>query len=76
MTDASTAKTAAADVVTQRFLEGSERIDVRRVGVFTVFGFWYLGAFQYFLYVRCFRRWFCRCRATVSISAAEVRRRA
>lgn len=53
-----TLKTAAADIVTQRYLEGSDSIDMRRVGVFTVFGFWYLGCFQYFLYVRCFSRWF------------------
>ena len=53
-----TAKTAAADAVTQRYLEGAESIDRRRVTVFTLFGFWYLGGFQYFLYVRCFRRWF------------------
>ena len=53
-----TAKTAAADAVTQRYIEGAETIDQRRLGVFTVFGFWYLGCFQYFLYVRCFARWF------------------
>ena len=53
-----TVKTAAADAVTQRYLEGSPLLDYRRLGVFTVFGFWYLGAFQYFLYVRCFRVWF------------------
>lgn len=53
-----TVKTAAADVVTQRYLEGAETIDRRRAAVFTLFGFWYLGGFQYFLYVRCFRLWF------------------
>ena len=55
-----TVKTAAADVVTQRYIEGRERIDTRRVGVFTIFGFWYLGAFQYLLYVKAFGRWFPR----------------
>jgi len=53
-----TAKTVAADVVTQRFLESRTSLDVRRTGVFTVFGFWYLGGFQYWLYVRQFSRWF------------------
>ena len=61
-----TVKTAAADVLTQMYLEpqakntasGKQQVSMRRVGVFTVFGFWYLGGFQYFLYVRCFSRWF------------------
>ena len=61
-----TSKTAAADVLTQLYLEpsGSEggsnsaQLSLRRVCVFTVFGFWYLGGFQYWLYVRCFSRWF------------------
>ena len=53
-----TLKTAAADVLTQRYLEGSPSIDVRRLGLFTIFGFYYLGAFQYALYVRGFARWF------------------
>ena len=54
----STVKTAAADVMTQKYIEGADTIDLNRLGTFTVFGFYYLGAFQYFLYVRCFRRWF------------------
>ena len=58
-----TVKTAAADAVTQRYIEGNDCIDVRRVGVFTIFGFWYLGAFQYLLYVKAFSRWFPRAQA-------------
>jgi hypothetical protein len=54
----STAKTLSADLMTQRFIEGREEVDLRRAGLFTVFGFYYLGGFQYWLYVRCFGRWF------------------
>ena len=53
-----TAKTAAADALTQRCIEGRPAIDTRRTALFTVFGFYYLGGFQYWLYVRCFARWF------------------
>ena len=53
-----TGKTAAADILTQLYLEDAAEVSARRVGVFTVFGFWYLGGFQYWLYVRCFARWF------------------
>ena len=31
---------------------------MRRVALFTVFGASYFGGFQYFLYVKCFSRWF------------------
>ena len=55
-----TSKTVAADLVTQRFLEGKEEIDARRTALFTAFGFWYLGGFQYWLYVKCFGRLFPR----------------
>lgn len=58
-----TAKTAAADVVTQKYLEDAQYISMRRVGVFTLFGFWYLGGFQYFLYVRLFSKWFPHAKA-------------
>ena len=53
-----TTKTVAADFVTQRYLEGRTEIDVRRTGLFTAFGFWYLGAFQYWLYAHLFIRMF------------------
>ena len=41
-----TGKTAAADILTQRCIEGSETLDLRRVALFSLFGFYYLGAFQ------------------------------
>lgn len=53
-----TAKTAAADIMTQRCIEGNDGLDLRRTTLFTVFGFYYLGGFQYWLYVRQFSRWF------------------
>ena len=53
-----TAKTALADVFTQKVLEKREHLDFRRVGVFTAFGFFYLGLFQYKLYVTLFSKWF------------------
>lgn len=42
-------KTAAADIMTQRFIEGKEELDWRRTAIFAAFGTCYLGAFQYAL---------------------------
>ena len=55
-----TVKTAAADLLTQKAIEGRswDNIDWRRNGLFTVFGFAYQGCFQYYLYVTLFSRWF------------------
>ncbi len=53
-----TIKTAAADIIVQTQIEGCESVDWRRVGLFTAFGACYFGAFQYFLYVKCFSWWF------------------
>lgn len=55
-----TVKTQAADLLTQKSLEGKawSEIDWRRNGLFTVFGFAYQGCFQYYLYVTLFSRWF------------------
>ena len=55
-----TVKTAAADLLTQKAIEGKswDNIDWRRNGLFTVFGFAYQGCFQYYLYVTLFSRWF------------------
>ena len=55
-----TVKTAAADLLTQKAIEGKswDHIDWRRNGLFTVFGFAYQGCFQYYLYVTLFSRWF------------------
>lgn len=53
-----TVKTAAADILVQKQAEQREHLDVRRLALFTAFGACYFGAFQYFLYVRCFSWWF------------------
>lgn len=53
-----TGKTAAADLLTQRCIEQRSELDRRRLAFFTFFGCTYLGFFQYYLYVRCFGRWF------------------
>ena len=55
-----TVKTAAADLLTQKAIEGKawDSIDWRRNGLFTVFGFAYLGGFQYWLQVNMFRKMF------------------
>mmetsp|Transcript_439 Transcript_439/g.1702 ORF Transcript_439/g.1702 Transcript_439/m.1702 type:complete len:206 (-) Transcript_439:1627-2244(-) len=55
-----TAKTSAADVVTQTAVErrSLEDLDWRRNASFAVFGLLYLGGFQYWLQVTMFRRWF------------------
>ena len=51
-------KTAFADYLVQRHFEERTELDLRRTAVFTLFGFGYLGGWQYFLYVKCFPRWF------------------
>ena len=53
-----TGKTAAADAMTQRCIEGRPAIDARRLALFTAFGFGYLGIAQYWLYTIQFARWF------------------
>lgn len=55
-----TAKTGAADLLTQMAIEGKDPkdVDLRRLGLFTLFGFGYMGCFQYYLYVNLFSRWF------------------
>lgn len=54
-----TIKTAAADVVTQKYIEEKDNLDIKRLAVFTSFGFVYLGGWQHFffnkLFVRCER---------------------
>ena len=53
-------KTQAADLLTQTALEGKSlaEVDWRRNALFAVFGFAYMGCFQYYLYVTLFSRWF------------------
>lgn len=55
-----TAKTSAADLVAQVVAEKKsfDEIDWKRNFIFVVFGFAYLGAFQYWLMVNKFRQWF------------------
>mmetsp|Transcript_14120 Transcript_14120/g.21557 ORF Transcript_14120/g.21557 Transcript_14120/m.21557 type:complete len:257 (-) Transcript_14120:1174-1944(-) len=56
----STAKTMGADLMSQTVAEGKsfDEIDWKRNGIFVVFGFVYLGGFQYWLMVNKFRQWF------------------
>lgn len=55
-----TSKTMAADLMTQTVAEGRsfDEIDWRRNGIFVVFGFVYLGGFQWWLMVHKYRQWF------------------
>ncbi|KAL1520062.1 hypothetical protein AB1Y20_023537 [Prymnesium parvum] len=48
------AKTIAADVLVQKYLEKQEHIDGRRAGVFLLFGLVQVGFVQYMLYVKAF----------------------
>merc|ERR550525_1587242 len=50
-----TAKTSLADIIVQKS-EGKKEIDWSRNGVFTAFGFAYLGVVQWFIYVTIFTR--------------------
>lgn len=55
-----TGKTSAADLVCQVVAERKswDEIDWKRNGIFVVFGFAYLGGFQYYLMVTKYRQWF------------------
>lgn len=55
-----TAKTAAADLIVQLVAERKSlsEVDWRRNGIFVVFGFAYLGGFQWWLMVTKYRQWF------------------
>ena len=55
-----TGKTAAADLMTQMVVEGKSlsEVDWKRNGIFVVFGFAYLGGFQWWLMVNKYRQWF------------------
>lgn len=55
-----TAKTSAADIMVQVVAEKKKfnEIDWQRNGIFVVFGFAYLGGFQWFLMVNKYRQWF------------------
>ena len=55
-----TGKTSAADLMAQVVGEGKsfDQVDWKRNAIFVVFGFAYLGVFQYWLMVNKFRQWF------------------
>jgi len=55
-----TGKTSAADLMTQMVVEKKSLSDVdwKRNGIFVIFGFAYLGCFQYWIMVNKFRQWF------------------
>jgi hypothetical protein len=55
-----TGKTMAADLMTQTVAERKslDEIDWKRNGIFVVFGFVYLGGFQWWLMVHKYRQWF------------------
>lgn len=55
-----TIKTSAADLVCQMVAEGKslQEVDWKRNGIFVVFGFTYLGGFQWWLMVHKYRQWF------------------
>ena len=50
-------KTTAADAFAQKVVEKRDEIDWRRNAMFTAFGFFYLGGFQYYLYNVKFAQW-------------------
>lgn len=58
-----TIKTATADIITQSIIEDKKELDWKRLGLFTTFGFAYLGGWQYFL----FNKAFVRCEKYMSI---------
>lgn len=53
-----TIKTGLADLIVQKYIEKKKEVDYTRLALFTVFGFAYLGLFQYALYVVAFSRLF------------------
>jgi hypothetical protein len=51
-----TVKAGLADYLTQKAIEGKSEIDQKRLLTFTIFGFSYLGGWQYFMYNKLFTR--------------------
>jgi len=68
-----TGKTAAADLMVQMVAEGKKlsEVDWRRNGIFVVFGFAYLGGFQWYLMVNKYRQWFPTMDRFAKMSLAE-----
>ena len=54
----SCAKTSAADLLVQKYIEKREEVDWKRNGAFAAFGLVYLGGVQYAIYVPVFSRLF------------------
>lgn len=68
-----TCKTSAADLVTQVVAERKKfsEVDWKRNLIFVVFGFTYLGGFQWFLMVNRYRQWFPTMDRFAKLSFAE-----
>ena len=68
-----TAKTSAADLLCQVVAERKSwnEIDWKRNGIFVVFGFGYLGCFQYYLMVQKFGQWFPTMQRFAKLPLAE-----
>jgi len=68
-----TTKTSAADLICQLVAEGKSlsEVDWKRNGLFIVFGFTYLGAFQWWLMVNKYRQWFPTMDRFAKLSFAE-----
>lgn len=68
-----TGKTAAADLMVQTVAEGKalEEVDWTRNAIFVVFGFAYLGGFQWYLMVNKYRQWFPTMDKFAKMSFAE-----
>lgn len=68
-----TGKTSAADLMCQIVAERKkwDEIDWKRNGIFVVFGFAYLGGFQYWLMVTKYRQWFPTMDRFAKMSVAE-----
>ena len=68
-----TGKTSAADLMCQVVAERKkwEDIDWKRNGIFVVFGFAYLGGFQYWLMVTKYRQWFPTMDRFAKLSVAD-----
>mmetsp|Transcript_20334 Transcript_20334/g.26351 ORF Transcript_20334/g.26351 Transcript_20334/m.26351 type:complete len:197 (-) Transcript_20334:114-704(-) len=54
------AKTGAADYMTQIYIEKRETLDIKRNVAFWVFGAWFLGGVQYYFYCNIYKAWFPR----------------
>ena len=68
-----TGKTMAADLMVQMVAEGKSlsEVDWKRNGIFVLFGFAYLGGFQYYLMVNKYRQWFPSMDAFAKMSVTE-----